>query len=158
MAFQLTIGTLGAIITEANFPASLRAGEKITGTLKIRTPFNEKARVLIEAWTLWNNYYFAALREVGVSEEATLNFPADFVMREPATAPDPTMPVADAAIYFVATALSETGKQQTETLTVVIRLQTQITVAGIPIWLPLLLIPLAGIGGYILYKKYRKRL
>jgi hypothetical protein len=163
MAFQLTIGTLGTIITEVNFPSSLRQGEKITGTLKIKNPFAEYARVLVETWTLWDNHYFAVVRELSASGEVTLNFPSDFTMREPTDAPDPVMPNADAAIYILATVLSQSGAQQTEHLTVVIRLQTApgivtAKIAGIPVWALLILLPLSGLFSYVLYKKYRKRL
>jgi hypothetical protein len=152
---------LGAIITEANFPASLRKGEKITGTLKIKNPFTENARALIEAWT-WDNHYFATIKELNASGEVTANFPADFTARDPTDAPDPTMPEADATIYFLATVLSQSGEQRTESLTVVIKLQTGITItskiAGIPVWALLVLLPITGVAGYIAYKKYRKRL
>jgi hypothetical protein len=163
MTFQLTFGTLGAIIVEAKFPSNLREGEKITGTLKIKNPFSDEgARALIEAYTLWDNHYFACIKGVLTpSGEVTVNFPVDFTAREPIDAPDPVMPNADAAIYFLVTMLSESAtRQQTESLTVVIKLAEIVTakIAGIPVWALLILLPLSGLFSYVLYKKYRKRL
>jgi hypothetical protein len=126
---------LGTIISEVKFPSSLFKGQKITGTITLKNPLNEDNVVLLCEITTWDGNYYAAMAYANVGQSHTYNFPTDFQMRIPESAPDPTMPAKDIALTLTATAVGTETATLTETTTITIKLNAlQKTVLGVPVW------------------------
>jgi len=148
---------LGEVIAEINFPSSLWKGDKITGTITLKNPFNEdNVSLICEVTTTWNGNYYACMAYVNAGQSHTFSFPTDFQMRIPEGAPDPVMPDKDATLEINATALGYL-KETSEKATVTIKLSIlRKTILGVPLWGWIALssvIAVAGTSLYIVKKK-----
>jgi hypothetical protein len=151
---------LGEVITEIKFPSSLAKGEKITGTITLKNPYNENNVELLCEVTTWDGNYYARFVYVNAGQTHTFNFPSDFTLRIPENAPDPVMPDKDATLTINGTAIATTT-QMTETATVTIKLSMlKEQVLGIPLskWIVLTIGVAAAIvvGVFVLKKRPRK--
>jgi hypothetical protein len=148
---------LGEVIAEIKFPSSLYKGDKITGTITLKNPFNENNVLLLCEVTTWDGNYYACYVYVNAGESHTFNFPSDFQARIPDNAPDPVMPNQDATLTINALALGTPPNEISETATVTIKLSlAQMKVLGIPLWGWIALsaaIAVAGTSLYIVKKK-----
>jgi hypothetical protein len=146
----------GEVIAEIKFPSSLWKGDKITGTITLKNPFNEDNVYLLCEVITWDENYYAVYTIVKAGQSYTFNFPADFKARIPENAQDPAMPSHDATININAYAVSSTDRID-ETATITIKLSAlQMKALGIPIWGWIALsaaIAVAGTSLYIIKKK-----
>jgi hypothetical protein len=147
---------LGEVIAEIKFPSSLYKGDKIAGTITLKNPFNENNVELLCEVKTWDGNYYAWYATVNIGQTYTFNFPKDFIIRVPVTAPDPIMPAEDVTLEIKATATGHLT-EVSESATVTIKLSIlQMKILGVPLWVWIAFsgaVAVAGTSLYIVKKK-----
>jgi hypothetical protein len=154
--------SMGEVLARVDFPESLKKGEKITGSITVRNPFDFEAYLGCRVDTLWTGAIYLVLGNVPIPPRGTWTFlfPSDFGIRSPYDAPDPVMPERDATLRVLGAAMRPPEDVRIEERLVTVKLYVEWweqAFLGLPVWAWLLIAGgAAAIGGVAYYLEQRR--
>jgi hypothetical protein len=157
--------SMGEVLARVDFPESLKKGEKITGAVTIRNPFDSEAWLGCRVDALWTGAVYVAppweAPKIPPGGTHTFLFPRDFTLRNPHDAPDPVMPERDATLRVLGAAARPPEDVRTEERLVTVKLHVEWweqAFLGLPVWIWLLVAGGAvAIGCAAYYLEQRRR-